>query len=47
VQTTAIYSRLDIDPVRESMAKATTAMLAAAGLVPKAKVARLREMKVK
>jgi integrase len=31
VQTTAIYSRLDIDPVRESMERATSAMRIAAG----------------
>ena len=32
VQTTAIYSRLDIDPVRESMERATSAILIAAGV---------------
>jgi integrase len=32
VQTTAIYSRLDIDPVRESVERATSAMLVAAGV---------------
>jgi integrase len=42
VQTTAIYSRLDIDPVRESMERATSAILAAAGIAPKAEVSRLR-----
>jgi integrase len=31
VQTTAIYARLDTDPVRESVERATSAMLAAAG----------------
>ena len=31
VHTTAIYARLDLDPVRESMARATSAMLVAAG----------------
>ena len=30
--TTAIYARLDLDPVRESVNKATSAMLTAAGL---------------
>ena len=30
--TTAIYARLDLDPVRASLEKATTAMLVAAGL---------------
>src|SRR5439155_25441087 len=32
VQTTAIYSRLDIDPVRASVERATSAMLVAAGV---------------
>ncbi len=31
-QTTAIYARLDLDPVRESVEKATNAILMAAGL---------------
>lgn len=31
-QTTAIYARLDIDPIRESVEKATNAILTAAGL---------------
>lgn len=31
-QTTAIYARLDLDPVRESVNSATTAMLKAAGI---------------
>ncbi|MGZ8907955.1 MAG: tyrosine-type recombinase/integrase, partial [Methylobacter sp.] len=30
--TTAIYARLDLDPVRESVERATSAMLHAAGL---------------
>jgi hypothetical protein len=30
--TTAIYARLDLDPVRESVERATGAMLAAGGL---------------
>jgi integrase len=34
VQTTAIYSRLDIDPVRESVERATSAILVAAGAKP-------------
>jgi integrase len=38
VQTTAIYARLDTDPVRESVERATSAMLAAAGLKPTADV---------
>ncbi len=38
VQTTAIYARLDTDPVRESVERATSAMLTAAGLKPAADV---------
>jgi integrase len=34
VSTTAIYARLNIDPVRASVNKATDAMLAAGGVVP-------------
>jgi site-specific recombinase XerD len=34
VSTTAIYARLNIDPVRDSMRTATTAMFAAGGLAP-------------
>jgi integrase len=37
-QTTAIYARLDQDPVRESIDRATAAMLGAAGLKPAADV---------
>lgn len=33
-QATAIYARLDLDPVRASVEKATSAMLEAAGLRP-------------
>ena len=32
IQSTAIYARLDLDPVRESVERATSAMLTAAGL---------------
>jgi integrase len=32
IQTTTIYARLDLDPVRESVERATSAMLTAAGL---------------
>jgi integrase len=35
---TAIYARLDIDPVRESVERATSAMLVAAGVKPSAEV---------
>ncbi len=42
VSTTAIYARLNIDPVRVAMQKATTAMFAAGGLAPKAEVVRLK-----
>jgi integrase len=34
-EATAIYARLSLDPVRESIATATTAMLAAAAAKPK------------
>ncbi len=36
--TTAIYARLDLDPVRESVDRATSAMLVAAGLKESADV---------
>lgn len=42
VQTTAIYSRLDTDPVRESVERATSAMLAAAGVRQQAGVAQIK-----
>jgi integrase len=42
VQTTAIYSRLDIDPVRASVERATSAMLVAAGVKKKAPVKELK-----
>jgi integrase len=38
VQTTAIYSRLDVDPVRESVQRATSALLEAAGVRSRAEV---------
>jgi integrase len=40
--TTAIYARLDLDPVRESVDRATSAMLAAAGLKPEAEIINLK-----
>jgi integrase len=40
--TTAIYARLDLDPVRESVNRATGAMLAAAGLKDGAEVVELK-----
>ena len=43
--TTAIYARLDLDPVRDSVNTATSAMLAAAGLKPAAEVVKLRGKK--
>jgi len=43
--TTAIYARLDLDPVRESIEKATNAMLVAAGLKEDATVISLKKMK--
>ncbi len=41
VSTTAIYARLNLDPVRESMEKAATAVMAAAGLIPLARVTEM------
>lgn len=40
--TTAIYARLDLDPVRESVERATGAMLAAAGVKESAEVVQLK-----
>lgn len=45
VSTTAIYARLNLDPVRESMQKAATAMMAAGGLLPSARIASLDQKK--
>ena len=45
VSTTAIYARLNLDPVRASMEKAATAMFAAGGLMPKAEVVSLEPKK--
>lgn len=42
VSTTAIYARLNLDPVRESMQKAASAMLAAGGLLPTAEIKSLK-----
>lgn len=41
-QTTAIYARLDLDPVRQSMETATSAMLKAAGVKKSAEVVAIR-----
>ena len=46
-QATAIYARLDLDPVRQSVNTATAAMMEAAGLKKKAEVVRLRTAKEK
>jgi integrase len=43
VSTTSIYARLNLDPVRQSMESATTAMLVAGGILQKAKLVRLRK----
>ena len=40
--TTAIYARLDLDPVRESVDRATGAMLAAAGIKPAGEVVDIK-----
>jgi len=44
-QATAIYARLDLDPVRASVNTATTAMLQAAGVKPTAEVKAIRGAK--
>lgn len=41
--TTAIYARLDLDPVRDSINKATSAMMQAAGLKDSNKVVELKK----
>ncbi len=43
--TTAIYARLDLDPVRDSVNKATSAMLSAAGLKQSADTVPLKQSK--
>lgn len=43
VSTTSIYSRLSLDPVRESMETAQAAMLAAGGMLPKAEVLEFKK----
>lgn len=42
-QTTAIYARLDLDPVRQSMETATSAMLEAGGLKVRGKIVALKK----
>ncbi|MDQ3564749.1 MAG: tyrosine-type recombinase/integrase [Pseudomonadota bacterium] len=42
LQATAIYSRLDVDPVRQAMQKATASMLNAAGIKPPAELVKLK-----
>jgi len=44
-QATAIYARLDLDPVRQSVNTATAAMMEAAGMKKKSEVVRLRTTK--
>lgn len=44
-QATAIYARLDVDPVRESVEKATAAMLSSAGLKETAQVLPIKTKK--
>jgi len=41
-QATAVYARLDLDPVRQAMETATSAMLVAAGAKPPAEVSQLK-----
>lgn len=47
ISSTTIYSRLNLDPVRDSMQTATRAMFAAGGLLPKAEVTPIKEAKTK
>ena len=47
VSTTAIYARLNLDPVRESMQKAASAMFAAGGMLPGAEVQSIAAAKSK
>jgi integrase len=47
VASTAIYSRLNLDPVRESMETATRVMLAAGGLLPLAEVVPFEKQRKK
>ena len=42
-QTTAIYARLDLDPVRSSVNTATSAMMEAAGLKPVAEIIAMKK----
>lgn len=46
-QATAIYSRLDLDPVRQAMQTATAAMMAAGGQLPEAEIRPIREARRK
>jgi hypothetical protein len=45
VSTTAIYARLNLDPVRDSMQRAASAMFAAGGMLPAADVQSISEAK--
>jgi integrase len=47
LSSTTIYSRLNLDPVRDSMQTATRAMFAAGGLLPKAEVTPIKDAKAK
>ncbi len=47
LSSTAIYSRLHLDPVRDAMQTATKAMFAAGGLMPKAEVTPIEKAKSK
>jgi hypothetical protein len=42
-EATEVYSRLSLDPVRDSMQTTTRAMLAAGGLIPTAEVVPLKK----
>jgi len=42
-----IYARLDLDPVRQSVNTATSAMMEAAGLKPAAEIVTLKKRTIK
>ena len=46
-QATAVYARLDLDPIRESMERATSAMLLAAGAKASASVDQMKDRRAR
>lgn len=45
ISTTQIYARLGLDPVREAMARATSAMFVTGGIKPKGKIIEMKRRK--